>query len=80
MSRFSTIRAQSAGPAVAGLVLVAVLVSALALFIRSVAPPIHGPTDLGQPAREFLYRLFPTPPMPDRHPRVTQTAHVAGDR
>ena len=74
MSRSSTMRSQSLGPAIAGLFLVALLVIGGATFLLHVSPPIHGPPGLGEPAREFVRGLFPTQPLPDQHPQVAKRA------
>ena len=74
MARFTTMRSQSIGPAIAGLLLVALLVIGGGMVMLHVAPPIHGPPGLGEPAREFLRGLFPAQPLPDQHPQVARHA------
>ena len=79
MARSSTMRSHDIGPAIAGLLLMAVLLIALGLFVVRVAPPIHGLPGVGEPARQFFHRVFPAQPLPDRHPQVARPATASGD-
>ena len=78
MVRSPTMQPQHAGPAIAALFLVAVLVIVLALFALRTGPALHGQPGLSEAAREFLHRTFPAQPLPDPHPQVARPSDAPG--